>query len=328
MDTLIHLAFWAMLQQGVPIVPERASSVAKQIDYLYYFLTGVTLFFSALIFSLVFYFAVRYRQRHPDERPQPIHGSLGLEVLWSAIPLGLTMVMFFWGAHLFYIVRTPPSDATQLYVVGKQWMWKIQHPEGQREINALHVPVGRPVKLTMTSEDVIHSFYVPAFRIKMDVLPGRYTELWFTATKAGTYHLFCAEYCGAKHSGMIGWVTVLEPADYEAWLSGAPAGESLEEAGARLFRQHNCITCHEAGPTSRGPSLQEILGKQVRLASGETVVVDEGYLRESILQPNAKVVAGYESVMPTYQGQISEEGILQLIAYLKSLTRAEGKAQP
>jgi len=313
---------------GVPLFPEQASSVAKQVDYLYFFLVGVTVFFSVLIFSLVFYFAIRYRRRSEDERPLPIFGSIQLELLWTIIPLGLTMVMFFWGAKLFYEMRRPPAESTELFVVGKQWMWKIQHPEGQREINELHVPIGRPVKLTMTSEDVIHSFYIPAFRIKMDVLPGRYTELWFTPTKVGEYHLFCAEYCGTKHSGMIGRVVVMEQADYETWLTGAPAGESLEQAGARLFRQYNCHTCHEAGPTARGPSLNEIFGKTVRLRGGQTLVVNEDYLRESIVQPNAKVVEGYDPVMPTYQGQVSEEGILQLIAYIKSLTSPAPAATP
>ncbi len=319
------LATW-LLQSGIPLFPDQASSVARQVDTLYYFLTGVTLFFSVLIFSLVFYFAIRYRRRTDDELPKPIEGSLKLEIFWSVVPLALTMVMFFWGATLFYHIRRSPNDATQLFVVGKQWMWKIQHPDGQREINELHVPVGRPIKLTMTSEDVIHSFFIPAFRIKMDVLPGRYTELWFTATRAGEYHLFCAEYCGTKHSGMIGRVVVMEPADYENWLAGSPAGESLEQAGGRLFRQFNCHTCHEAGPTSRGPSLHEIFGKSVRLKSGATITADEGYLRESILLPNAKVVEGFEPVMPTYQGLASEEQVMQLIAYIKSLTRQEGKA--
>ena len=314
-----------LLQSGIPLFPDQASSVARKVDALYFYLTGVTIFFTVLIFSCVFYFAIRYRRRSEDELPKPIHGSLKLEIFWSVVPLALVMVMFFWGAALYLHMRRAPADATQLFVVGKQWMWKIQHPEGQREINELHVPVGRAVKLTMTSEDVIHSFYVPAFRVKMDVLPGRYTELWFTPTKTGEYHLFCAEYCGTKHSGMIGKVIVMEPADYEAWLSGAPAGESIEQAGARLFTQFNCQTCHEQGPTSRGPSLHEILGRTVRMKSGETVTVDEAYLRESILQPNAKIVAGYEAVMPTYQGQLSEEQVVQLIAYIKSLTRPEGQ---
>ncbi len=323
--SVASLATW-LAQTGVPLFPDQASSVARKVDALYFYLTGVTVFFSVVIFSLVFYFAIRYRRRSEDELPKPIHGSLKLEIVWSVVPLALTMVMFFWGATLYYHMRRPPADATQLFVVGKQWMWKIQHPDGQREINELHVPIGRPIKLTMTSEDVIHSFFIPAFRIKMDVLPGRYTELWFTATRPGEYHLFCAEYCGTKHSGMRGRVVVMEPADYENWLAGSPSGETLEQAGGRLFRQFNCHTCHEAGPTSRGPSLHEIFGKSVRLKSGATVTADEGYLRESILLPNAKVVAGFEPVMPTYQGLVSEEQVMQLIAYIKSLTRQEGKA--
>ena len=313
----------AAIQSDLPLFPDRASSVAGNVDNLYFYLVSVTLFFSVLIFMTVFYFALRYRRRRPDERPLPIAGSLPLELVWSIIPLGLTMVMFFWGASLFFHMLQPPGDATQFYVVAKQWMWKVQHPEGQREINELHVPVGRRIKLLMTSEDVIHSFYIPAFRMKKDVLPGRYTEMWFEPTRVGEYHLFCAEYCGTKHSGMIGRVVVMEPADYQSWLSGAPAGETLEQAGARLFRQFNCNTCHDQGPTSRGPALTGLFGKQVRLHSGETVVADEAYLRESILMPNAKVVAGYEVVMPTYQGQVSEEAMLQLIAYIKSLTREE-----
>jgi cytochrome c oxidase subunit 2 len=316
-----------MQTTGIPLHPEQASSFAKEVDLLHFFITGITLLFSAGIFLAVFYFAVKYRRRSEAERPKPIHGALGLELLWSVVPLGITMAMFFWGAVLFVKMRTMPADATRVFVVGKQWMWKIQHPEGQREINTLHVPVGRPVKLTMTSEDVIHSFYIPAFRVKMDVLPGRYTELWFKPTKTGVYHLFCAEYCGTKHSGMIGKVVVMEPADFEVWLSGAPPGETPEQAGARLFTQFNCHTCHERGPTSRGPSLHEILGKTVKLRTGESAAVDETYLRESILLPNAKVVAGFEPVMPVYQGQLSEEQVIQLIAYIKSLTR-EGGASP
>lgn len=316
----------ALQMTGVPLFPEQASSVAKQVDALHFFITGVTLLFSVLIFSTVFFFAVKYRRRSEDEHPKPILGSLPLEILWTGIPVGITMVMFFWGAQLFLYIRRPPSDATQIFVVGKQWMWKIQHPEGQREINTLHLPVGRPTKLLMTSEDVIHNFFIPAFRVKMDVVPGRYTEMWFTPTKTGEYHLFCAQYCGTKHSAMIGKVIVMEPAAYEVWLTGAPAGESPEQAGARLFTQFNCHTCHEQGPTQRGPSLHEILGKAVKMKTGQTVVVDEDYLRESILQPNAKVVAGYEEVMPTFQGQLSEEQVLQLVAYIKSLTKQEGKA--
>jgi cytochrome c oxidase subunit 2 len=312
---------WLQGIGGVPIVPERASSVAGRVDALHYFITAVTLIFTFLIFACIFYFAIRYRRRSEAERPKPIFGSLRLELAWTVIPLILVMTMFAWGAVLYFELMRPPANAVTLHVVGKQWMWKVQHPQGQREINELHVPVGKPVHLRMTSEDVIHSFYIPAFRVKMDVLPGRYTDLWFTPTQVGTYHLFCAEYCGTKHSGMIGWVTVMEPANFEAWLSGAPAGETLEQAGERLFKQFNCNTCHDAGPTQRGPALANLLGKRVTLQGGASVIVDENYIRESILQPNAKVVAGYQAVMPTYQGLVNEEAVLQLIAYVKSLTK-------
>ena len=322
----VDLNLMAALQtSGIPIHPEQASTFARDVDTLHFVITFITLFFSVGIFCTIFYFAIKFRRRSEDERPKPPREVQGLELVWSIIPLGITMVLFFWGAHLFVQMREAPSGATRIYVVGKQWMWKIQHPEGQREINTLHVPVGRPVRLTMTSEDVIHSFYIPAFRVKWDVLPGRYTDMWFTPTMTGEFHLFCAEYCGTKHSGMIGKVVVMEPSAYQEWLTGAPAGESMEQAGGRLFTQFNCHTCHEQGPTQRGPSLHEILGRSVKMKSGETVVVDEGYLRESILRPAARVVAGYEPVMPTYEGQLSEEQILQLIAYVKSLTREPGK---
>jgi cytochrome c oxidase subunit 2 len=295
--------------------------MAKHVDYLYFFLVAVSLFFSVLIFTTVFFFAVRYRRRSEHEIPRPIEGSLVLELAWSGLPLLLTMVMFAWGAVLYFRMYSPPERAIQVNVVGKQWMWKIQHPNGKREINELHMPVGQPVKLNMISEDVIHSFYVPAFRVKQDVLPGRYTHMWFEATKTGRYHLFCTEYCGTKHSGMIGSVVVMEPAEFEQWLAGTPVNETMEQAGERLFVQHNCNTCHNPTSGARGPLLDGLFGTKIRLATGETVTMDEAYIRESILNPQAKVVAGYRPVMPTFQGQISEEGILQLIAYIKSLTR-------
>lgn len=314
-----------------PLFPEQASTFAKNVDLLYFFLVGVSLFFSVLIFCTVFYFAVRYRRRSETEIPKPIHGSMLLEAAWSGLPLLLTMVMFSWGAVLYFRINNAPARAIRVDVVGKQWMWKIQHPNGRREINELHVPLGQPVKLNMISEDVIHSFYVPAFRVKQDVLPGRYTSLWFEATKTGTYHLFCTEYCGTKHSGMIGSVVVMEPAEFEQWLAGTPAGETMEQAGERLFVQHNCNTCHNPTSGARGPLLDGLFGTKIRMATGETVTMDDTYIRESILNPQAKVVAGYRPVMPTFQGQISEEGILQLIAYIKSLTRqqpGQPQAQP
>src|ERR1700720_3606921 len=221
--------------QGFPFQPEQASSIAKSVDELYFFLTAVTLFFTVLIFSIIFYFMIKYRRRSPDERPKAIEGSFPLEVLWTAIPTVIVAVIFLWGSTLYFRNAEPPKGAMEIFVTGKQWMWKVEHPEGQREINELHVPLGRPVRLTMTSEDVIHSFYMPAFRVKFDVIPGRYTTAWFNPTKPGKYHLFCAEYCGTLHSGMIGWIEVLEPAEYERWLAGGTGGESLASSGQKLF---------------------------------------------------------------------------------------------
>jgi cytochrome c oxidase subunit 2 len=198
-------------------------------------------------------------------------------------------------------------------------MWKMQHLEGQREINELHVPVGRPVKLIMTSEDVIHSFYVPAFRTKQDVLPGRYTTEWFKPNKPGRYHIFCAEYCGTKHSGMIGWIEVMEPSDYQAWLSGGRAMGTMAESGEKLFRDLACINCHHLNDQGRCPNLVGIFGQPVQLSTGDKVKVDEAYIRESILNPNAKIVAGFQPIMPTFQGLVTEEGMLQLVEYIKSL---------
>jgi cytochrome c oxidase subunit 2 len=311
---------------GFPLFPEQASTMAARVDALFYFLVAVTVFFAALIFFMIVVFAVKYRRRSEDERPRPIEGNFWLEILWSAIPLGLTMVMFVWGAIIYFDIYNPPNDALEISIVGRQWMWKAQHAEGQREINELHVPVGQAVKLTMTSEDVIHDVFLPAFRIKQDVLPGRYTTLWFQATKAGEYPLFCAQYCGTQHSGMVGRVVVLEPAEFEKWLSGGATGVSMIDQGASLFKRFGCETCHGAGGTSQGPSLAGLFGKTVKLQEGTTVTADENYIRESILDPRAKIVAGYQPIMPTFKGLVSEEGLLQLIAYIKSLEGAERKA--
>jgi cytochrome c oxidase subunit 2 len=229
------------------------------------------------------------------------------------------MVIFVWGASVFFAMTHPPAGTLDIYVVGKQWMWKFQHLDGQREINELHVPLGRDVKLIATSEDVIHDVFVPAFRIKADVIPGRYVSLWFRATRPGRYHLFCAEYCGTKHSGMTGEVIVMEPAEYQAWLSGGTQGGSLADAGQKLFNELACNTCHRPDAQGRGPVLDGLLGKTVALQSGEMVVADEAYLRESILNPSAKITAGYQPIMPTFQGLVSEEQLLQLIEYVKSL---------
>jgi cytochrome c oxidase subunit 2 len=305
------------------LFPEQASTVAQRVDGLLYYLLGVTIFFSFLIAGLILYFMVRYRRRG-DEIPPVVHGSLALETAWTVVPFFLTMIMFFWGASIYASLRRPPDDALQIDVVGKQWMWKMQHMEGRREIDVLHVPVGRPVKLVMTSEDVIHSFYVPAFRVKQDAVPGRYTTLWFEATKPGTYHLFCAEYCGTLHSGMIGWVVAMEPADFQAWLTGAAPGAAPAPAagGEALFQQLGCVTCHRPDAKGLGPPLLGLFASTVQLQGGGSAVADENYLRESILNPQAKLVAGYQPVMPTFQGLVSEEDVMQLIAYIKSLKAA------
>jgi cytochrome c oxidase subunit 2 len=310
---------------GFPLFPEQASTMAPRVDALLFFLVAVSVFFVTLIFFMIIFFAVKYRRRAEDERPKPIEGSLWLEVFWSVIPFGLTMVMFVWGASVFFDIYNPPQDALEISIVGRQWMWKAQHPEGQREINELHVPVRQPVKLMMTSEDVIHDFFLPAFRLKQDVLPGRYTSLWFEATRAGVYPLFCAEYCGTQHSGMTGRVVVLEPADFEKWLSGGATGMSMAELGESLFQRFGCAACHRATGTSQGPSLAGLFGKTVELQQGITVTADENYIRESIVDPHAKIVAGYQAIMPTFKGLVSEEAILQIIAYIKSLSAPERK---
>ncbi len=303
-----------------PLFPEQASSLAGEVDALFIFLVAVTIFFSVGIALTLIVFAIKYRRRSEQERPEEIHGSLVLELTWSVIPFMLTIVMFVWGAQVFFHMNRTPDDAMTVSVVGKRWMWKLQHPTGQREINELHVPLGRPVNLTITSEDTIHSFFVPAFRIKKDAVPGRYNTAWFKATKTGTYHLFCAEYCGTEHSKMIGRVVVMEPDAYQTWLAGGPPPESPAKAGEKLFTELNCITCHRPDSAGRGPVLNGLFGKSVALQGGETVVVDQAYLRESILNPAAKITAGYQPVMPTYLGQVSEESVLQLIAYIQSLT--------
>jgi cytochrome c oxidase subunit 2 len=298
-------------------IPDQASTIAPQIDALFYFLTAVTAFFTVGIFLAILYLGLKYRRR-PGIKPQRVETNTTLEIAWTAIPLALCMFMFGWAAKLYVQMETPPKDAMELNVIGKQWMWKIQHPEGQREINSLHVPVGKPIMLTMTSQDVIHSFYIPAFRVKQDVVPGRYTREWFIPSKVGEYHLFCAEYCGAQHSGMIGTVTVMEPSAYQAWLAGTAPSMSMVLSGEKLFAEKQCNTCHG----QRAPTLAGLYGNRVLLNDGSTVVADENYLRESILQPNAKMVAGYPPIMPTYQGQVSEEQITELIAYIKSLKGA------
>jgi len=325
MTPLIQFATLHLLQgpEQIPIRPPAASSIAEGVDRLHFFLTGITLFFTALIFAIIFYLMVRYRRRSEDERPPEIEGSLPLEITWTLIPTLLAAVVFIWSSSLYFQNSRPPSASTEVFVIGKQWMWHLQHPEGVREINELHVPVNVPVKLTMTSEDVIHDFYIPAFRVKKDVLPGRYSSLWFEATKTGTYHLFCAQYCGADHAEMIGWVFVMSPTDYEAWLAGGARSESMAQTGERLFNRLGCVTCHVADGTGRGPSLVGLYGKPEKLRTGEMRLVDETLIRQAIVFPNSVLLPNYPPIMPTFQGQINEEQVLQLIAYVKSLGQEE-----
>ncbi len=313
--------------QRFPLFPDSASALAREVDAIYFFALGVTAFFSLLIAALILRFATKYRRRAEEEVGHPESAANWLEIAWSVIPLGILLFMFGWGAKVYFEVRRPPADAVEYFVTAKQWMWKFQHPEGNRQINHLDVPLGQAIKLTMTSEDVIHSFFVPAFRAKADVIPGRYTTFWFRADRTGTFPLFCAEYCGAEHSLMTGSVRVLEPHEYEAWLRGSRPQQTLAATGEQLFAALDCQTCHRGDSAARAPILHGIFGRTIALASGGSTVADENYFRESILFPAAKVVRGYEPVMPTYMGRVSEEELVKLISYIKSLPPAGG-AQP
>jgi cytochrome c oxidase subunit 2 len=312
------------------LLPEQASTIAPRVDALFYFLCALSIGVSLVIVGLIFYFSIRYRRRTVERGPmsgQVIdrEDTRRMEIAWIAVPLVVFLGIFYWGAKVYATMIEPPKDALTVYVVGKRWMWKTQHAAGMREINELHVPVGQPVKLVMTSEDVIHSFFVPAFRVKSDVLPGRYTTLWFQATEVGSYHLFCTEYCGTKHSQMVGRIVVMEPSAFQSWLGGGSTG-TLVEAGEKRFADLGCATCHRDDAQARGPQLRGIFGSTIKLQGGDTVVADESYLRESIMDPRARLVAGFEPIMPTYASQLGEEGVLELIAYLKSLTPADARA--
>ena len=301
--------------------------MASDVDQLYWFIIGVTAFFGILVCVLVVYFAVRYRTDDPLKIGAPITGSIPLELAWSVIPFLISVVIFVWASQVFFDLYRPPDQTLEIYATGKRWMWKFQHLDGKAEINALHVPVGRPVKVTFTSEDVLHSLYFPSFRTKADAIPGRYSTVWFEATKTGEWHIFCAEYCGTRHSGMIGMVTVMEPAAYQAWLSGNEGGGTLASRGERLFSELACNTCHLNDGSGRGPALVDKFGTQEQLANGSIVNVDETYVRESILTPQLKVVAGFQPVMPTFQGLVNEEGVMALIEYIKSLPAPAVPAQ-
>src|SRR6201993_3970873 len=296
----------------------EASKIAAEMDELYFFMVLVSLIGLTIVILLVVSFSILYsKKRHPVA--VQIEGSTLLEATWTIIPLGLFLIMFVWGALIYFRVYTPPANAMNIYVVGKQWMWKAEHPGGQHEINSLHVPTGRPVQLTLISQDVFHSFSIPAFRVKREVIPGRYSTAWFEATATGTYHLFCTQYCGTDHSAMIGEIVAMTPDDYQKWASGSTSGASLAQNGERLFASLGCNSCHSGEARARGPNLAQVYGAKVQLQNGSYVQVDDAFLRDSILNPTMHTMAGYAPIMPTYQGQVSEEGLIDLVEYIKLL---------
>ncbi|WP_058188125.1 cytochrome c oxidase subunit II [Terracidiphilus gabretensis] len=300
------------------LFPPEASKIAPQMDALYFFMVLVSLVGLTLVGLLIVGFSILYsKKRHPVA--VQIEGSTLLEATWTIIPLGLFLIMFVWGSLIYFRIYTPPANAMNIYVVGKQWMWKAEHPGGQHEIDALHVPTGQPIQLTLISQDVFHSFSIPAFRVKREAIPGRYTSVWFEATEPGQYHLFCTQYCGTDHSHMIGTITVLTPEDYKKWLAESTSGMSLAQNGERLFASLSCNACHNGRPDARGPSLANVYNSKLRLANGQETIADEAYLRDAILNPSEHVTQGYAPIMPTYQGQVSEDGVISLVEYIKTL---------
>jgi cytochrome c oxidase subunit II len=311
-----------------PLFPEQASTTAWRVDMVFFYALGLIVFFTTMLCILILTLAIRYRAGSKVVRKPPITHSAKLESIWIILPLILVMILFGLATNVYFEMFSAPGDAATVDVVGKQWMWYLQHPEGKREINELHIPIGRPVKLRMTSQDVIHSFYVPDFRVKQDVLPGRSTELWFQPTKLGRHHLFCAEYCGTKHSGMVGWVVVMEPAEYEDWLRTGPSQPSIEVVGQALFERYSCSGCHGTSSTFRAPKLDGVFGSQVPIMDADGkgthfVTAEDRYIRDSILLPKSEIVAGYDPIMPSFQGVIPEEDLIQLMAYLRSIGRKE-----
>ena len=300
------------------LFPREASTIAPYMDELYLFLLALTVVGVLLVGAIVFTFSIRYRKSvHPVATQ--IEGSTLLEATWTIIPLGLFLLVFVWGALLYFRIYNPPVNSMNIYIVGKQWMWKAEHPGGQHEINALHVPTGQPIQLTMISQDVFHSFSIPDFRIKREVIPGRYSTVWFEATTPGTYHLFCTQYCGTNHSAMIGEITVLSPADYKKWTEESTSGMSLAQNGERLFASMGCNSCHNGTAAARGPSLAGVYGSKLTLTDGRQILVDDAYLRNAILNPSEHVTAGFAPIMPTYQGQISEDGLIDLVEFIKNM---------
>ena len=309
--------------------PDSASSVSGQVNFFFVLMVVLCTSVAVAIAVFLIYSTLRYHRKHDNEMGRPTRYRIPVEVAWTVIPFFFFMGMFAWGSKLYFDIERPPDNAIKMYAIGQQWMWELQHPEGQREINELHIPVGRPVRLSLISQDVLHSFFVPAFRTKQDALPGRYTTTWFKATVPGKYHLFCAEYCGAKHSGMIGWIYAMEPQDYQKWLTEGAAEGSLASQGEKFFHQFGCANCHHFERQGRAPYLKDLYGRRVEIAGGQTVIADESYIRESILNPNAKIAYGFEpNIMPNFTGQLTENQVLALISYVKALGPTPGTQQP
>src|ERR1700724_2896919 len=300
------------------LFPPEASAISPYMDAFYFFLIAISAVGMIAVIILVFGFSIMYRKEKSPVATQ-IEGSTLLEAPWTIIPLALFMICFVWGALLYFRIYNPPTNAMNIYIVGKQWMWKAEHPGGQHEINALHIPVDRDVQLTMISQDVFHSFSIPDFRVKREVIPGRYSTVWFQATEAGTYHLFCTQYCGTNHSAMIGEIVAMSPEDYQRWTQQSTSGMSLAQNGERLFASMGCNACHSGSAVARGPNLAGVYGSKLQLTNGSQVLVNDAYLRDSILNPSQHITAGYAPIMPTYQGQISEDGLTDLVEYIKGL---------
>ena len=311
----------------IPFWTSGDTAHARSVDLLFAGLAVTSLLVVLLLLSLGLRFAIHYRAGNTRaNRDHRIKKSWHWEVTWTALTMLAFFALFIWGARLYINLFEPPRDALAIYVVAQQWMWKVQHEDGTREINQLHIPLGRAVRLIMSSQDVIHSFFIPAFRIKRDVLPGTFETIWFRPQNPGVFHLFCAEYCGTDHSRMLGQIDVMQPAEYERWLSQQGGSATLAAEGKELFAQFGCSGCHGAGAAVRAPSLEGLYGRPVPLSDGSTEVADDRYIRDSILQPRAEIVAGYQPLMPSFVGKISESELIRLVAYIKSLSTA-GAAQ-
>lgn len=297
----------------------QASDVASRVDVLFFSMLALTSAVALAVMVIIGWFCVRYREGSGADRSRAPTQSRALEIAWTAVPLVLFLGACAWGAALYAELYRQPAGAMPVFVVGKQWMWKLQHANGRREINELHLPVGRPVRLVLATEDAIHSFYVPAFRIKQDAVPGRYTSIVFTPTETGRFALRCAEYCGTDHAHMGGEVIVLRETEFQEWLAGGAPRSTMAARGEALFRRSGCSGCHDPRSTVHAPVLEGVYGRVVHLQDGRSVKADDAYLRDSILLPRKDVVAGFAPVMPSFQGQLTEEDLLDLIAYLKSL---------